>query len=144
MTLICLSKSDHQRVWFMKLIPWFSCSLIKCLPMDIVAGMRVRKLWSVLDRSLLNSHTSKLLMFFCCLSPASLRYLFLPIYEISWIAFMCKYRASPAQSVYLSNITLKWTANEPYEQWTPSECERERRTRSTMMIPAKNMYIWNA
>ena len=41
MPLIRLSKSDHQSVWFMKLIPWNNCSLIKCLPMDIVAGMRV-------------------------------------------------------------------------------------------------------
>ena len=43
MPLIRLSKSDHQSVWFMKQIPWNNCSLIKCLPMDIVAGMRVRK-----------------------------------------------------------------------------------------------------
>ena len=41
MPLIHLSKSDHQSVWFMKLIPWNNCSLIKCLPMYIVAGMRV-------------------------------------------------------------------------------------------------------
>ena len=43
MPLIRFSKSDHQSVWFMKQIPWNNCSLIKCLPMDIVAGMRVSK-----------------------------------------------------------------------------------------------------
>ena len=48
MPLIRLSKSDHQSVWFMKLIPWNNCSLIKCLPMAIVAGMRVSNvIWKV-------------------------------------------------------------------------------------------------
>ena len=130
MPLIRFSKSDHQSVWSMKQIPWNNCSLIKCLPMDIVAGMRVRKLWSVLDRSLLNSHISELSMFFCCLSPASSSSLFLPLYEISWNVFICKYHASPRTiCVSLSNITLKWTANEPSEQWTPNRCEQEGRIR---------------
>ena len=36
MPLTRLSKSEHQSVWFMKLIPWNNCSLIKCLPVCVL------------------------------------------------------------------------------------------------------------
>ena len=50
--LIRLSKSDHQSVWSMKLIPWNYCSLIQCHPMDNEAGMSIRKVMTSISEYL--------------------------------------------------------------------------------------------